>query len=120
MKKLIFLMVLFFAVSAFADTYTVGLTWIAPTQNEDGTPLTDLDGYLLYRGPSSGDYTESIDVGDVTAFEWTFDAPEGSRWYYNVTAYDLSRNESVYNGEVDVPFPVNPPMAPVGLDAVVR
>ena len=120
MKKLIFLMVLFFSVSAFADTYTVRLTWTPPTTNEDGSVLTDLGGYMLYRGMAPGAYTGVVDVGDVEFFNWTFDAPEGSWWYYNVTAYDLAGNESVYNGEVNVPFQINPPMPPEDLDAQVQ
>lgn len=43
------------AVSAFlleaeaqAPTFTVTLNWAPPTQNTDGTPLTDLTGYRVY------------------------------------------------------------------------
>ena len=28
------------------------LTWTAPTENSDGTPLTDLQGYYIYAGDS--------------------------------------------------------------------
>ena len=41
---------------AFADdtaqNQAFTLTWSAPTQNEDGTPLTDLLGYYIYAGDS--------------------------------------------------------------------
>ncbi len=40
------------AVTAFAGTIT--LAWDAPTTNTDGTPLTDLAGYKIYYGPTSG------------------------------------------------------------------
>jgi len=30
--------------------YEVRLSWSAPTQNADGTPLTDLQGYYIYAG----------------------------------------------------------------------
>jgi hypothetical protein len=36
--------------AAYADG--VWVTWQAPTQNEDNTPLTDVCGYFLYAGPS--------------------------------------------------------------------
>ncbi|MDH3432879.1 MAG: putative Ig domain-containing protein, partial [Gammaproteobacteria bacterium] len=35
---------------------SVTLSWIAPTQNEDGTALTDLAGYKIYWGTTSGSY----------------------------------------------------------------
>ncbi len=42
--------------TAFADDPTpsqaFSLTWTAPTQNEDGSPLTDLQGYYIYGGYS--------------------------------------------------------------------
>lgn len=31
---------------------TFTLTWTSPTQNEDGSPLTDLQGYYIYVGQS--------------------------------------------------------------------
>ena len=40
--------------TAFADdsvqNQSFTLTWSEPTQNEDGTPLTDLLGYFVYAG----------------------------------------------------------------------
>jgi hypothetical protein len=36
-----------------ADPYrTFTLTWTSPTQNEDGSPLIDLQGYYVYVGQS--------------------------------------------------------------------
>jgi len=35
-----------------AQNQAFTLTWSAPTQNEDGTPLTDLLGYYIYVGDS--------------------------------------------------------------------
>ena len=29
---------------------TFTLSWTSPTQNEDGSPLTDLQGYIIYVG----------------------------------------------------------------------
>jgi hypothetical protein len=41
--------------SAFADgtDFQVRrLTWMPPTENDDGSPLTDLQGYYVYQGDS--------------------------------------------------------------------
>lgn len=74
------------------------LTWDAPTTNADGTPLTDLAGYKVYYGISSGNYTVSIDVGNVTTYK--IDDLSPGTYYFAVTAYDTSGNESDYSNEV--------------------
>ena len=38
------------------------LTWTAPTQNEDGTPLTNLAGYKIRYGSSYGALNQVVDV----------------------------------------------------------
>ena len=39
---------------------SVTLSWIPPTENEDGTPLVDLAGYRVYWGQSPGTHTEVV------------------------------------------------------------
>ncbi len=75
------------------------LTWDPPTTNTDGSPLTDLGGYRIYYGVSSGNYTQSIDVGNVTTYQVT-GLTDGVTYYFAVTAYDISGNESDYSNEV--------------------
>ena len=36
------------------------IAWQPPMENEDGTPLTDLAGYRIYYGTSSGKYSEEV------------------------------------------------------------
>lgn len=53
-----------------APTGMVRLTWVAPTQYTDGTPLTGLTGYRISFGLST--LTQTIDVGPaVTAYDIT-------------------------------------------------
>jgi hypothetical protein len=46
------------AVGALSHT----ITWTPPTVNEDGSALTNLAGYRIYYGTTSGDYQELIDL----------------------------------------------------------
>ena len=66
---LLFFLSLFNASSLYAANVT--LSWIPPTTNADGTPLTDLAGYKIYFGVSSKNYTQNIDVGNVTSYTVT-------------------------------------------------
>ena len=98
-----------------ASAASVNLSWTAPTTNEDGSPLTDLAGYKLYNGTATGVYTQTVDVGNVLSYSWDIGDVESTTIYFNVIAYDTSGNDSVYNGEVFVPFGANPPDPPTNL-----
>ncbi|HDH53508.1 MAG TPA: hypothetical protein ENH24_03375 [Nitrospirae bacterium] len=74
------------------------LSWDAPTTNSDSTPLTDLAGYKVYYGTSSGNYTQSVDIGNTTGA--VVDSLSSGTWCFAVTAYDTSGNESDYSNEV--------------------
>jgi len=41
---------------------SVTLTWTPPTQNTDGSPLTDLAGYRIYWGNGGGVYPQSVTI----------------------------------------------------------
>jgi len=85
------------ASTAFSNL--VALSWDAPTTNADGTPLADLAGYKVYYGNCSGNYSQNIDVGNVPTY--TVDnLTDGLTYYFAVTAYDTSGNESRYSNEV--------------------
>lgn len=79
-------------------TGVASLSWNPPATNSDGTPLTDLAGYKVYYGNSSGQYTKAIDVGSSTSYVIN-NLPVGATTYFTVTAYDLSGNESSFSNE---------------------
>jgi hypothetical protein len=78
---------------------SVQVSWQAPTTNADGTPLTDLAGYQVYYGPSSGNYTVTLDVGNTLSVSLS-GLTAGQTYYFAVTAYDTSENESARSTEV--------------------
>ncbi|MEW6214947.1 MAG: MopE-related protein [Nitrospirota bacterium] len=75
------------------------MSWDAPTTNADGTPLTDLDGYKVYYGTASGNYSEVVNVGRVTSHTIN-NLTNGATYYFAATAYDIAGNESEYSNEV--------------------
>jgi len=76
----------------------VTLSWTAPTENEDGTPLTDLDGYRIYEGVRGGPHTAIDQVAaEFTAY---FALPQlAGETCWVVTAFDFSENETVNSNE---------------------
>jgi hypothetical protein len=83
---------------SISPSNSVTLAWNAPTTNTDGTPLTDLAGYKVYYGTSSGNYTRAIDVGNVETYK--IEGLQSGTYYFATTAYDKSGNESDYSNEV--------------------
>jgi hypothetical protein len=83
--------------SAFAGEAI--LSWDPPLTNEDGTPLTDLMEYKLYYGTSSGVYGINLDIGNAITYKMS-NLEDGIVYYFAVTAYDASGNESNFSNEV--------------------
>ena len=84
------------------------LEWDAPTTNEDGMPLSDLAGYRAYYSNTSGSYSEMVDAGmpycessgGVATCTYVIESLLPGTWYFAVTAYDTSDNESAFSNEV--------------------
>lgn len=77
----------------------VSLNWVAPAQNVDGSPLTDLAGFRIYYGTSSRDYTDVVDIGSPGTTSFVLEQVQGD-YYFAMTALDGDGNESAYSNEV--------------------
>jgi len=75
------------------------LTWTPPTTRVDGSSLTDLAGYRIYYGTSEGNYTESIEISNTGITEYVIDSLPPNTYYFVITAFDSSGNESSYSNE---------------------
>src|SRR2546426_5277368 len=81
-----------FLAPALSSAAQVTLAWDPNTE-------TDLAGYKLYYGLSSGSYPSSVDVGNLTSYTLS-GLLEGQIYYFAVTAYNLSLGESGFSNEV--------------------
>lgn len=80
------------------------IRWQAPTQNVDGSPLTDLAGYVIYWGEQSRRYESSVVIDSAATTRWVADISPGT-YYFALTAVDLEGNESGYSGELQKTIP---------------
>jgi hypothetical protein len=71
------------------------LGWIPPTENSDGSPLTDLSGYVVYWGTTKGNHSSSVTLENpgLTTYVVENLAP-GQTYYFVVTAYNEAGLES--------------------------
>lgn len=92
------------STSASPSSKSITLSWSRPTQNSDGTSLTDLAGYTLHYGTSSEDYTGSIQITSATQTSYVVSDssfPPG-KYYFAVSAYNAQQVSSSLTGEIAV------------------
>ena len=113
MKKL-FTILAILAIAGIAQAATVQVTWNPNTEE-------DLAGYRLYVGEASGQYGEPVDVGNVTGHVMEITPEYGGTYYFALTAYDTSGNESGYSAEASCFVPDGEaPEKPTGLRAIIQ
>ncbi|MEM9172664.1 MAG: fibronectin type III domain-containing protein [Pseudomonadota bacterium] len=76
------------------------LQWDSPTQNVDGSPLTDLVGFAFYYGTESGNYPNRIDIDDNAISTYTFENLEPGNYYFVAIAKRANGIESALSNEI--------------------
>ena len=76
---------------------SVTLSWTAPTLNEDGTELTDLDGYWIYWGTEPGVYPNSERIDDETLTTWVIDNLLPGTYEFVATSFNTAGVQSAYS-----------------------
>jgi len=76
-------------------TATASISWVAPTENTDGSKLTDLAGYTIYYGTESSALTQTVQVANPAALGYVVTGlAKGTTWYFQVTSYSSAGEES--------------------------
>lgn len=89
------------AVQPAGAVGAVTLSWIIPTEQDDGTPLTDLAGFYIYFGGASGDYTDTIRIENPSINLYIVEGlTVGSTYYFAATSFNSLGVESVFSNEV--------------------
>jgi len=88
-------------------TGTASLAWDAPTTRPDGSPfsLSEIAGYRIDHGTTSGNLTLLHDLADGSATSYTVTGLTSATHYFAATLYDYSGNESGYSEIVSKTIP---------------
>lgn len=76
------------------------ISWTPPTQNEDGSALTDLAGYRIYYGTSAGDLTEVIELNSAGITSYMIEDLALGTYYLAMTSFNSSDLESKRTAEI--------------------
>jgi hypothetical protein len=81
-----------------ADTAT--LSWTAPTSNTNGTPLTNLGGYIVIYGTSSTALNSQISLQGANTTSVEVENLSPGTWYFKVAALNTAGVEGEFSSAV--------------------
>lgn len=81
-------------------TNSFTLSWMAPTQNEDGSALTDLAGYRIYYGTTTANYSEEISLTSPGASTYVIENLVPGKYFLVMTSVNSDGLESKYTPEL--------------------
>ena len=73
------------------------LSWTPPTQNEDGSPLTNLRGFRVYYGTSSSNLSTMVEIPNAGVTTAVVENLSPANWFFAVKAYTTESVESSFS-----------------------
>jgi hypothetical protein len=81
------------------------LSWSAPTENTDGSALTNLTGYKLYWRNGSGAYANSITISNPSVTTYVVENLAAGTYEFVATAFNSQNAESDYSASATIIVP---------------
>ena len=97
-----------FTITVTGATPTTGnavVNWVPPTQNTNGTPLTDLAGIKIYYGTSTSNLNQMVQVAGTGATATTIPNLASGVWYFGGVSYTTSGTQSAMSSVVSTTIP---------------
>lgn len=88
------------ALAAFTITVTqvangtATISWIPPTENTDGSPLTDLGGYRIYYGTNRTNLDQIVELNNPGLTRYVLGNLSPATWYFTMSAFRTNGTES--------------------------
>jgi hypothetical protein len=78
---------------------SAAISWVAPTTNTDGTPITGLTGYVVRYGTVATALTQSVPVAAPATSVTAENLPAGT-WFFEVVAVNAAGQQSASSTQV--------------------
>ena len=90
------------SASAGAGSTAAGVTlhWEMPTENTNGTPLTDLQGYTIVYGESPASMNRWVQISDIGMTSYSLSDLRPGTWYFAILSYTTSGVNSALSNVV--------------------
>jgi hypothetical protein len=73
---------------------SAALSWTAPSNNEDGTPIAGLTGYHIYFSTDPSSFDNAVEVAGASSTTYTVSGLTPGTYYFAVAAYNADGVES--------------------------
>jgi hypothetical protein len=73
-------------VDVGTGTGTATLSWTPPTENSDGTALTDLAGYQVHYGRTQTDLSQTVTLNNASLSTYVVENLGTGTWYFALVA----------------------------------
>ena len=78
-------------------TGSATISWTAPTQNTDGSALTDLAAYKIYYGVNKDDYTNQVRINNPGITTYVVDNLTPATYFFVSTSINSNGVESEFS-----------------------
>ena len=79
---------------------SIAFSWVPPTENSNGSPLTNLAGYKIHYGTAPEDYSQVVALNNPSLNRYVLDSLPSGTYYFAITAYNSAGVESTLSGEI--------------------
>lgn len=76
------------------SSFSVTLSWQAPTERADGSPLTNLAGFRIFYGTARENLSNTVDLNNPGLSRYVVENLTAGTWYFSMTAYDQAGLQS--------------------------
>jgi hypothetical protein len=87
--------------STAENSGVVTLSWLAPTENEDDSPFTDLSGYAIHYTNKEGRDPGTVYVNDPTVTSYTIKNLSPGTYYFSISAIEVDGDESALSNVIE-------------------
>jgi len=97
-----------FSITVSAATATTGnatVNWTPPTQNTNGSALTNLAGLYLYYGTSPSSLSQMVQISSASQTSYTISNLASGTWYFGGVAYTAAGTQSAMSNVVSANVP---------------
>lgn len=77
-----------------AGSASATLSWSPPTENTNGSALTDLAGYWIKYGTSANNLSEKVQIDNPGIVTYVLSNLSAGTWYFSITAYTAANVQS--------------------------